>query len=78
MLGTVLPTRASLAAEERQYRADSARRDSIAATLAGETRLVGGELRVYETESRYAVVSLSGRVLRFEIRADGHSYSVKA
>jgi len=76
-IGTVLPTRASLAATERQYRADVARRDSIAATLTGETRFVGGELRVYETENRYAVVSLSGRVLRFEVRDDGHSYSVK-
>jgi hypothetical protein len=36
-----------------------------------DRRVVGGEVRYYDTTDQYAVVSRQGRVLWFQVTADG-------
>jgi hypothetical protein len=80
-LGTILPTRASLAADEA-YARDVARRQAETARACGLTaypaRREQGETRYYATPDRYAVASArrADRVLWFARRADGHFYAV--
>jgi hypothetical protein len=72
-LGTILPTAASLAVNDKYHRDDMARRESIASReLKGlDRRVVGGEVRYYDTTDQYAIVSRQGAVLWFAVRADG-------
>lgn len=75
MLGTILPTAKILAAGEAHAAAMERRCDSIARRspeLAGcERRVVGGEVRYYDTTDQYAIVSRQGHVIWFAVRADG-------
>lgn len=72
-IGTVLPTKQSLAAGERAYREEVRKKNAVAADqLAGlERRVVGGETRYYASSSRYAIVKRDLKVQWFEVRADG-------
>lgn len=58
-IGTVLPTKASLACIADKE-------------LKGCTRrVVGGEVRYYDTTDQYAIVSRQGKVLWFAVTPDG-------
>jgi hypothetical protein len=72
-LGTILPTERVLKAGDKVADAAHARREQIASReLAGcERRLVGGEVRYYDTTDQYAIVSRQGRVIWFQVTADG-------
>ena len=72
-LGTILPTAESLANSEAFYRRDIKARESIAKVeLRGcERRVVGGEVRYYDTTDQYAIVSRQGKILWFAVTADG-------
>ncbi len=74
-LGTVLPTRESLARSSAVHRDTVARQERVAATapeLRGcSMRIVGGECRYYDTADQYAIVSRQGKVLWFAVRNDG-------
>lgn len=74
-LGTILPTAKSIAANERFAIAQTAKRQSIASAsqeLKGCVRkVVGGEVRYYDTTDQYAIVSRQGKVIWFAVRPDG-------
>lgn len=72
-LGTILPTRKSLEAGDRAATNDARKRLEIGRTLLGacDRRTVGGEVRYYATEERYAVVGGNFKVLWFTVHADG-------
>ena len=77
-LGTVLPTRAQLA---RMDKFADKQRKAVDAQGAkefahAERRVVGGEVRYYVSETRFAVKNRSGRSLWFEIR-NGEIYAAK-
>jgi hypothetical protein len=78
-LGTILPTRAGLAAADRHADAIAERDAELAArTLPQCTpRTVGGERRYYATSNLYATVR-NGRTRWFETRADGRDYAARA
>jgi hypothetical protein len=72
-IGTVLPTAASLAVTERFAARQVAMKEKVARRELGDCtrRVVGGEVRYYDTADQYAVVSRQGTVLWFAVRADG-------
>lgn len=71
-LGTILPTRESLAAGDRHADKMNAKQEQIGRTLTGTVRrVVGGEVRYYRGAALYAVVTLSLSVRWFEVRTDG-------
>lgn len=74
-IGTILPTKASLAANDRFARKQAARQAAVANNspeLRGcEKRVVGGEVRYYDTTDQYAIVSRQGKVIWFAVRPDG-------
>jgi hypothetical protein len=82
-LGTILPTRKSLAADKREYAAQQVRMEKVRCTspeLKGlERRKVGMEVRFYNGENQYAIVAQRGThaILWFHRRADGYWYSGK-
>lgn len=74
MIGTILPTQASLDATARWSAKRDADNEQTAKRLfAGLTRRrVGGETRYYKTATVYAIISnRDGRPRWFEQRADG-------
>ena len=73
MLGTILPTAKSLRLSDEYAKRDTAMRETIASReLKGcERRVVGGEVRYYDTTNQYAVVSRQGLVLWFAVTPDG-------
>lgn len=75
MLGTILPTRESLAADDEHAARQEAEQLRIGATLRGQRRVVGGEVRYYYAARRYAIVGRDFKIKRFEERKDG-DYSV--
>lgn len=72
-LGTILPTRESLAAaDDHADRMDAERARIAAREFPGQPiRMVGGEARIYRTPAVYAVVGRDLRIRWFEHRADG-------
>jgi len=72
-LGTILPDLKQLAkAEAITDKLARQRELSGDCQFAGcDKRVVGGEVRYYESATRYAIVARSGKVLRFEVTPDG-------
>ena len=74
-LGTVLPTQKSLECSERHAKRVARENERTANSdqrLKGCTRkVVGGEVRYYDTTDQYAIVSRQGEVLWFAVREDG-------
>jgi hypothetical protein len=72
-IGTVLPTKASLAVNDAYARRVARDKERIAEKkLNGCTRrVVGGEVRYYDTADQYAIVSRQGAVLWFAVTDDG-------
>jgi hypothetical protein len=71
--GTILPTAETLAKGDahaaRMARQSERRGDR---ELAGcEKRVVGGEVRWYDTTDQYAIVARSGKILWFAVTPDG-------
>ena len=72
-IGTVLPTKETLAINDRYAKRVAAIKEKIAdKALAGTTkRIVGGEVRYYDTTDQYAIVSRQGAIIWFAVPADG-------
>lgn len=72
-LGTVLPTNASLACDDAYAERVAREKEQIAEKeLKGCTRkLVGGEVRYYDTTDQYAIIGRRGKVLWFAVTPDG-------
>ncbi len=71
-LGTICPTIASLAKADAHADKQAAKHDAIGRTLSNcERRVVGGEVRYYDTTDQYAIVARSGAVIWFAVRPDG-------
>ena len=72
-IGTVLPTAASIASTEAYARRLAKEQAGIAdRELKGcDRKVVGEEVRYYDTTDQYAIVSRSGKVLWFQVTADG-------
>lgn len=72
-LGTILPNRQQLAAADKFADRQAKARQSIGDNkLKGcDRRVVGGEVRYYDTADQYAIVSRQGRILWFGASADG-------
>lgn len=72
-LGTILPTRQSLSAGDAHADRMEHRRLAIGdRELAHlDRRVVGGEVRYYDTTDQYAIVSRQGQIIWFAVRPDG-------
>lgn len=72
-LGTVLPNKETVKINERYAKRVELQKESIAdKRLKGTTRkVVGGEVRYYDTADQYAIVTRQGAVIWFAVRADG-------
>jgi hypothetical protein len=74
-LGTVLPTPATIRAANLTARKREAMQERVAATDPRlwncERRVVGGEVRYYDTTDQYAIVSREGKVLWFQVTPKG-------
>lgn len=78
MIGTVLPTAASIASTDRFYKKNEASKERAAKRLLkGLRRKVVGtmfpEVRYYESENVYAIIGRDMKPRWFEIR-DGETY----
>ena len=75
ILGTILPTRQTFVEAEKFHQARLAMQARVAANspeLRGcEVRIVGGEIRYYDTTDQYAIIARDGKVLWFAVREDG-------
>ena len=73
MMGTVLPNAKQLAAADRLADQQAKSREEYGdRELAGcAKRIIGGEVRYYDTTAQYAIVSRQGKVLWFAVTADG-------
>ena len=75
MIGTVLPTKASLACSDAYADRVATERERVAKStpaLSGcARRVVSGEVRYYDTADQYAIVSRTGAVLWFQVTDDG-------
>lgn len=76
--GTILPTKESLACNDRYAARVRREQNEIASRhLTGcERRIVGGEVRYYDTTDQYAIVSRQGLILWFAVTPDG-DYRIK-
>ena len=72
-LGTILPNARQLAAADKFADRQSKARQSIGDKgLKGcDRRVVGGEVRYYDTIDQYAIVSRQGTILWFGVTTDG-------
>jgi hypothetical protein len=72
-LGTVLPTARDMEINTDYAARDAANRERIASKeLSGcERRIVGGEVRYYDTTDQYALVTSRGKVIWFRVCEDG-------
>ena len=72
-IGTVLPTKKSLAADDAYAKRVARDKERVAnLELKHCTRkVVGGEVRYYDTTDQYAIVSRQGNVLWFAVTPDG-------
>jgi hypothetical protein len=75
VLGTVLPTAKSMAASDAYANRVADDQARIAANDPAlrwcERRIVGGEVRYYDTTDQYAIVSRQGAVLWFQVTPKG-------
>ena len=73
MVGTILPNRKQLALADRHADDLAIRNDKLGSLLLPncERRVVGGEVRYYDTTDQYAVVSRRGTLVWFAVREDG-------
>lgn len=71
--GTILPSAESLRIAEEMHKKDENMRESVAKRcLQGlDRRVIGGEVRYYDTTDQYAIVSRQGRVLWFAVTPEG-------
>lgn len=71
--GTILPNAKKMAENDAHQDAMRARSDRIAQKdLAHcERRVVGGEVRYYDTTDQYAIVSRQGAILWFAVTPNG-------
>jgi len=78
-IGTIFATKAQLDKADRfaDAQREKANADAAKSLLGCERREVGGEVRFYTAPNKYGVASRLGKILWFEIRADGHSYATK-
>ncbi len=78
-LGTILATPAQIKKADAHFDRQARIREKTAdATMKNcQKKTVGGEIRYYKNSATYAIMSRSGKILWFEIRKDGFSYSVK-
>jgi hypothetical protein len=72
-IGTVLPTAASIKCSNEFAKREFTEREAIAnRELKGcDRKVVGGEVRYYDTTDQYAIVSRQGKVLWFAVTPDG-------
>jgi hypothetical protein len=72
-LGTIFATGRQLAAADKFADKQAAQRDKAAASKLSDCtrRVVGGEVRYYANETKFAVMSRSNVVRWFEVRKDG-------
>ena len=72
-LGTILPNANTFRLAEQFAKRESVKKEQIAsAELKGcDRRVVGGEVRYYDTTDQYAIVSRQGTVMWFAVRPDG-------
>lgn len=73
-LGTILPTADTFRQADQFARRQDAMKAAVAerSNLTGlDRRVVGGEVRYYDTTDQYAIVSRQGTVLWFQVKADG-------
>ena len=67
-IGTILPTKASVLANERYAASVAEKKESVGRSIAnGVRRVVGGEVRWYVGQSIFAVVNAAGKVRWFEV-----------
>lgn len=75
LVGTILPTKESLACSDSYAKRVSRERKRVAVSSPElnrcTRRLVGDEVRYYNTADRYAIVSRTGKVLWFQVTDDG-------
>lgn len=73
MIGTILPTKKSLAASDQYAKRVAAEKKAIGERDLShcDRRVVGGEVRYYDTTDQYAIVSRQGKVIWFAVREDG-------
>jgi len=72
-LGTILPTKESLARDDAfaDSQMSKAKRKAAKKYAGLGHRIVGGETRYYKTSTVYTVVAIDGRERWFETRSDG-------
>lgn len=72
-LGTILPDVKKMKKNDLHMDAMFAKRDAAARKQLAhcDRRVVGGEVRYYDTTDQYAIVSRQGAVIWFAVRADG-------
>ena len=74
-LGTILPNAKTFRLNDEFAKREAAGKARVAASspeLKGCTRrVVGGEVRYYDTADQYAIVSRQGAILWFAVTADG-------
>lgn len=72
-LGTILPSIESLSAADSHADRIAKQREQFGdRELQGcEKRIVGGEVRWYDTADQYAIVARSGNILWFQVTTDG-------
>ena len=74
-LGTILPTAKSLAINDECARKEAAMKARVAAGDARlrncDRRVVGGEVRYYDTVDQYAIVGRDGQVKWFAVTPEG-------
>ena len=71
--GTILPNLKTLKVADAHADAMAARADKFGRKELPycERRVVGGEVRYYDTTDQYAIVSRQGKILWFAVRPDG-------
>lgn len=72
-LGTILPDAQKLAAADQFADKQAKKKEQLGdRELAHcQKRVVGGEVRYYDTTDQYAIVSRSGKILWFAVTPDG-------
>ena len=74
-MGTVMPTARDFAINNAFAKREAANKARIASSTPElktcDRRVVGGEVRYYDTADQYAIVSRQGTVLWFAVTADG-------
>ena len=71
--GTILPTAQSVRLANQLHKREEAWKESIANQELRhcDRRVVGGEVRYYDTTDQYAIVSRQGKVLWFAVTPEG-------